>query len=153
MPSLEEKDRDILRILQRDGKISLQALAERVNLSTSPCWRRVKRLDEAGYIDRYAAILNPRALGLMAQAYLHVSLVDHAEETIKAFDRFVQTEAQVIECCSVTGSDDYLMKVVAEGPEELETFIMKRVLRLGVVRSSHTNFVLRRTKSNGALPV
>ena len=150
---LEAKDKEILRVLQKDGKISLQALAEAVNLSTSPCWRRVKRLEESGLIDRYAAILNPRKLGLHAQAYMHVSLMDHTEATIDAFDRFVQTEDQITECCSITGSNDYMLKVVAEGPEALETFIMKRVLRLGIVRSSHTNFVLRRTKSSTALPV
>ncbi|CUI71729.1 Lrp/AsnC family transcriptional regulator [Cognatishimia activa] len=150
---LEENDKKILRVLQRDGKISLQALADEVNMSTSPCWRRIKRLEEAGLIDRYAAILNPRLLGLHAQAYMHVSLLDHTEATIEAFDRFVQTEDQITECCSITGSNDYMLKVVAEGPEELETFIMKRVLRLGIVRSSHTNFVLRRTKSSTALPV
>ncbi|MDC0738724.1 Lrp/AsnC family transcriptional regulator [Cognatishimia sp. SS12] len=153
MTQLEEKDREILRILQQDGKISLQALAEKVHLSSSPCWRRVKRLEEAGLIDRYVAILNPRALGLHAQAYMHVSLMDHTEATIAAFDRFVQNEPQITECCSITGSDDFMLKVVAEGPEALETFIMKRVLRLGIVRSSHTNFVLRRTKSSTALPV
>jgi len=150
---LEEKDREILRVLQKDGKISLQALSEAVNLSTSPCWRRVKRLEESGVIDRYAAILNPRKLGLHAQAYMHVSLMDHTEATVEAFDRFVQNEAQITECCTITGSNDYLLKVVAEGPEALEAFIMKRVLRLGIVRSSHTNFVLRRTKSSSALPV
>lgn len=150
---LEEKDKEILRVLQRDGKISLQALAEEVHLSTSPCWRRVKRLEESGLIDRYVAILNPRLLGLHAQAYMHVSLLDHTEATIEAFDRFVQNEDQITECCSITGSNDYLLKVVAEGPEALETFIMKRILRLGIVRSSHTNFVLRRTKSSSALPV
>ncbi len=153
MPMIEEKDREILRILQADGKISLHALAEQVSLSTSPCWRRVKRLEDAGLIDRYVAILDPRALGLHAQAYMQVSLQDHTEETIATFDRFVQTEDQIIECCSITGSNDFLMKVVAEDPEALEHFIMRRVLRLGVVRSSHTNFVLRRTKSNTALPV
>lgn len=150
---LEEKDREILRVLQKDGKISLQALAQQVNLSTSPCWRRIKRLEESGLIEGYAALLNPRLLGLHAQAYMHVSLMDHAEATIEAFDRFVQTEGQITECCSITGSNDYMLKVVAEGPEALEEFIMKRVLRLGIVRSSHTNFVLRRTKSSSALPV
>jgi DNA-binding Lrp family transcriptional regulator len=153
LPALEEKDREILRILQKDGKINLQQLADRVHLSTSPCWRRVKRLEESGLISGYVAILDPRKLGLNAQAYMHVSLLDHTEETIQAFDRFVQSEDRVIECCSITGSDDYLLKVVAEDPEDLEQFIMRRVLRLGIVRSSHTNFVLRQTKSSSALPV
>lgn len=153
MPHLDEIDRQILRLLQADGKISLQAMAEQLNMSTSPCWRRIKQLQDAGVIRGYTAILDQKALGLNAQAYLQVSLIDHKEETIQAFDRFVQNEDQVVECASITGSNDYLLKVVAEDAEALELFIMKRILRLGLVRSSYTNFVLRRTKSSTALPV
>ncbi len=150
---LDEFDRKILRHLQREGKIGLNDLAKSIGLSSSPCWRRVKRLQEGGLITGYAAILDPKALGLHALAYLHVSLVDHAEETIETFDQFVQAEDQIVECCSITGSNDYLLKVFANDPEGLERFIMHRVLRLGVVRSSHTNFVLRRTKFSTVLPV
>lgn len=153
MPQLDEIDRTILRTLQKDGKISLQALATQVNMSTSPCFRRVKRLQDSGIITGYVALLDQKALGLNAQAYLQLSLIDHKEETIQAFDRFVQNEAQVIECASITGSNDYLLKVVAEDAEALEQFIMKRVLRLGIISSSYTNFVLRRTKSSTVLPV
>ena len=153
MPNLDEIDRTILRTLQKDGKISLQALAGQVNMSTSPCFRRVKRLQDIGIITGYVALLDQKALGLNAQAYLQLSLIDHKEETIQAFDRFVQNEAQVIECASITGSNDYLLKVVAEDAEALEQFIMKRVLRLGIISSSYTNFVLRRTKSSTVLPV
>lgn len=153
MPQFDEIDRKILRTLQKDGKISLQALAAQVNMSTSPCFRRVKRLQDSGIITGYVALLDQKALGLNAQAYLQLSLIDHKEETIQAFDRFVQNEAQVIECASITGSNDYLLKVVAEDAEALEQFIMKRVLRLGIISSSYTNFVLRRTKSSTVLPV
>lgn len=153
MPQLDEIDRTLLRTLQKDGKISLQALAGQVNMSTSPCFRRVKRLQDIGIITGYVALLDQKALGLNAQAYLQLSLIDHKEETIQTFDRFVQNEAQVIECASITGSNDYLLKVVAEDAEALEQFIMKRVLRLGIISSSYTNFVLRRTKSSTVLPV
>ncbi len=150
---LDNIDRAILRILQRDGKIGLQDIAEQVGLSSSPCWRRIRRMEDAGLIDRYAAILNPKAVDLNTQAYMYVSLLDHREETVATFNHFVQTEEHVIECCSISGSNDYLLKVVARDPEALEEFIMQRVLRLGIVRASNTNFVLRRTKSSMALPV
>lgn len=153
MPQLDKIDREILRILQIDGKISLQALSEQLNLSTSPCWRRVKRLQDMGVIKGYAALLDAKKLGLQAQAFLQVSLIDHREETIQAFDRFVQNEPQVVECASITGRNDYLLKVVANDPEALEHFIMKRVLRLGLVGASYTNFVLKNTKSSSVLPV
>lgn len=153
MPQLDDTDRQILQKLQQDGKISLQTLAEQLNMSTSPCWRRVKRLQDEGIIKSYVALLDPKALGLNAQAYLQLSLINHKEDTIQAFDRFVQNEPQVIECASITGSKDYLLKVVAEDAEALEQFIMRRVLRLGLISASYTNFVLRSTKSSTALPV
>ncbi len=151
--SIDSFDKAVLSVLQKDGKISTQDLAAETNLSTSPCWRRVKRLEQAGVIEKYVAVLDPKKLGLHAFAYVHISLVDHTEETIRKFDTFVQSDNQVIECCSITGESDYVLKVVASDPENLEEFIMKRILGLGIVRSSMTNFVLRRTKTRGAMPL
>ncbi len=153
MDTLDATDRRLLELLQHDGKMSLQELAEATNLSTSPCWRRIRKLEELGVINRYVAVLDRRKLGLNAMAYVQVQLIDHSEDTIGAFDRFVQTEPQVVECASITGSNDYMLKVVAQDPESLETFLLKRILRLGLVRSSHTHFMLRQTKSSTALPV
>jgi DNA-binding Lrp family transcriptional regulator len=153
MPKLDEIDRDILRHLQNDGKMSLQKLAEQLNMSTSPCWRRVQRLQDEGFIKQYIALLDPKVLGLNAQAYLQVTLVDHKEDTILAFERFVANEPQVIECATITGQSDFFLKVVAASPEALEQFIMQRILRSGLVSASNTNFILRVTKSSAALPV
>lgn len=153
MPVLDVQDKSILRLLQGNAKISSQELADKVNLSVSPCWRRVRKLEDAGIIERYVTLLNRRNLGLNTLAYVHVSLIEHTEAAIKAFDDFVAGQEQIIECCSVTGSDDYLLKVVAEDPEGLETFLMQKMLRLGIVRSSTTNFVLRQKKYSTALPL
>ena len=153
MPNLTTQDKNLLQILQQDGKVNTQSLAEKVGMSPSPCWRRVRKLEETGVIERYVALLDAKKLGLNARAYVHVSLLDHAEETINTFDKFVLTEPQIIECCAVTGSDDYLLKVIAADPEGLEQFIMQKILRLGVVRSSTTHFVLRQKKYSTALPL
>ena len=153
MPNLTAQDKNLLQILQQDGKVNTQSLAEQVGMSPSPCWRRVRKLEETGVIERYVALLDAKKLGLNARAYVHVSLLDHAEETINTFDKFVLTEPQIIECCAVTGSDDYLLKVIAADPEGLEQFIMQKILRLGVVRSSTTHFVLRQKKYSTALPL
>ena len=153
MPVLDELDKHLLQLLQRNAKISTQDLADQVNLSVSPCWRRVRKLEDAGIIERYVTLLNRRKLGLNTLAFVHVSLIEHTEAAIKIFDDFVEQEDQIIECCSITGSDDYLLKVVAEDPEGLETFIMKKVLRLGIVRSSTTHFVLRQKKYRTELPL
>lgn len=150
---LDGFDRHILRLVQADATISTQELADRVGLSASPCWRRLKRMQEAGLILGQVALVSPRALGLRAVAYLSVSLVDHSEATIARFDAFVQRHDQVVECATITGSADYLLKVYASDPEALEQFIMRELLALGVVRSSNTALVLRQTKYTTALPV
>ncbi|MEE9427142.1 MAG: Lrp/AsnC family transcriptional regulator [Paracoccaceae bacterium] len=153
MPNLDHHDRQLLRLLQKNAKISSQDLAEKLGLSLSPVWRRVRKLESSGIIDRYVTMLNPRKLGLNTMAYVHVSLMEHTEEAIAAFDRFVAEQDQVIECSSVTGADDYLLKVVAKDPEGLETFLMQKMLRLGIVRSSTTHFVLRQKKYSTELPL
>lgn len=102
MAEIDQYDRSILRILQSDGKIGNQELAEKVNLSNSPCWRRVKKLEESGVIDGYVAMLNPKALGLSAMAYVHIALLDHRQQTIEILDDFVAGQEQIIEYSSVT---------------------------------------------------
>lgn len=153
MPQLDETDRRLLRLLQRDSTLSTQALAEQAGLSASPAWRRVRRLIEEGVIRRQVALVDPVRAGLHAMAYLQVSLMEHTEESLARFDRFVQTEDQIVECSAITGTSDYHLKIVAPDPEGLEHFIMRRMLALGLVRGTVTNFVLRQTKYTTALPL
>ena len=143
----------ILKVLQRNGRASMQELSQAVDLSPSPCWRRVKRLEEDGYITRYAAILDGKKLGLNAFAHVQVSLVDHDISSIDKFQAFVEKSEQVLECASITGDFDYILKVAARDPEALEQFIIQNLLRLGVVRTTTTTFILRQMKVSGALPV
>lgn len=150
---LDEIDRAILAVLQGDAKISLADLAAKVNLSTSPCWRRVRRLEEAGVIAGYVTLLEGKSIGINSLAYVQVSLLEHTEDSIARFDAFVQSQPQIIECASITGSSDFMLKVVAPDPEGLELFIMKKLLALGLVRAANTHFVLRQTKTTTALPV
>ncbi len=150
---LDKFERLILKTLQRNGRASTQELSEAVGLSASPCWRRVKRLEDDGYITRYAAILDGKKLGLNAFAYVQISLVDHSEDSINTFHKFVAQSDQVLDCASITGEFDFFLKVVASDPEALERFIMKKILRLGIVRTTSTNFILRPLKVSGALPV
>ena len=150
---LDAFEKLILKVLQRNGRASMQELSQAVDLSPSPCWRRVKRLEEDGYITRYAAILDGKTLGLNAFAHVQVSLVDHDISSIDKFQAFVEKSEQVLECASITGDFDYIMKVAARDPEALEQFIIQNLLRLGVVRTTTTTFILRQMKVSGALPV
>ena len=153
MEKLDNFDRSILRVLQADGKIGNQDLAEKVNLSSSPCWRRVRKLEDSGVIDSYVAMFNPKSLGLTPMAYVHIALLDHRQKTIETLDNFVATQDQIIECSSITGSNDYLLKIIETDTESLEKFIMQSLLRLGIVRSSTTNLILRQQKYTTALPL
>ena len=150
---LDDYERKILKTLQRHGRASTQDLSDTVGLSSSPCWRRVKRLEDDGYIKHYAAVLDGKKLGLHAVAYVQVSLMDHTEQSIKTFEHFIQGNDQVLECASITGDFDFLLKVVATDPEALEDLIMRDILRLGVVRTTATKFVLRQIKTGAALPI
>ena len=150
---MDPADRRLLALLQQDARASTQALAEAAGLSPSPAWRRVRRLEEAGIIERHVALLSPQRLGLHAMAYVQVSLLEHREEALARFDRFVQTEAQILECATITGTFDYQLKIVATDPEGLEHFLMRRMLSLGIIRSTVTHFVLRQTKYTTALPL
>lgn len=153
MPQLDETDRRLLRLLQNDSTLSTQDLADRAGLSASPAWRRVRRMIEDGVIRRQVALIAPASAGLHAMAYVQVSLLDHTEESLARFDHFVQTENQIIECATITGTSDYHMKIIAPDPEGLEHFIMRRLLALGIVRGTVTNFVLRQIKYTTAMPL
>lgn len=150
---LDEYEKAILKALQHNGRASTQELSEAVGLSQSPCWRRVKRLEENGFITRYSAILDGKKLGLHALAHVQVSLLDHTQSSIDTFLDFVEENEQVLECSSITGDFDYILKVATKNPEALEEFIAQKLLRLGVVRTTTTIFILRQLKVSGSLPV
>ncbi len=150
---LDKFEKLILKALQRNARASTQELSDVVGLSQSPCWRRVKRLEEDGYITRYSAILDGKKLGLHALAHVQVSLLDHTETSVDVFQRFIEQNEQVLECASTTGGFDYILKVAATDPEALEQFIMHSLGRLGVVRTTTTIFILRQLKVYGALPI
>lgn len=149
---MDSLDKSILAELQKDGKLSMQDLADRVNSSSTQCWRRVRQLQDQGVILGYQAVLDSGAMGLQAMAYIHIALKDHGEKSVRDFLHIVETSEQIIECCSITGDHDFMLKVVAHSPAGLERFLMRRLLATGLVRETRSNFVLRECKSRGALP-
>lgn len=150
---LDELDRRILAELQQNARLSNRELSERVGLSPAPCWRRVKRLEESGVVVRYATLLDAEAVGLPVTAYLHVALDDHHPQTVKRFDELIQRLPEVLECYSMSGQTDYLLKVVAPGMSEYEAFLSKNLLPVAAVRSVNTSFVLKRKKLTTVLPL
>ncbi len=151
--SIQNADESILRALQSDGRLSMQELAEKTGLSASQCWRRVRDLEASGIISGYTAQVSAKSVGLDAIAYVHIALRDHNEENINAFLRLIESENQIVECASITGDHDFVLKVYARSPEDLEQFIMKRLLTSGLVKDTRSNFILREIKTRRPLPI
>ncbi|GAB1360800.1 Lrp/AsnC family transcriptional regulator [Rhodobacter sp.] len=150
---LDAADRRLLQLLQRDARASTQELADAAGLSSSPAWRRLKRLEEAGVIRAQVALLDPRKLGLETLAYVQVILTDHVEATVAKFDAFVRNQGRVLECARIAGGFDYMLKVVCADAADLEEFLMRHLLALGIVRTSSTSIVLRQMKATTELPL
>src|SRR5579864_8042383 len=151
--TLDRVDRRILDALQADARISNQELAKKVGLSPAPCWRRLRRLEEEGFIAGYATLLSALAIGLPIQAYALVSLENHHPQTVRQFDQLVRDRPEVLECHSMSRPNDYLLRIVAASMEAYERFMSAYVLQIPAVRSVNTSFVLRTKKFTTRLPV
>jgi Lrp/AsnC family leucine-responsive transcriptional regulator len=150
---LDAVDRRILRALQREGRLSIVALAEQVGLSATPCQRRVKRLEEAGVIRGYAARLDPGRIGLPLQAFVQVALESHAEEVVERFHRALAARPEVIAAYSMSGETDYLLHVLAPDMDAFGDFATRALLRMPGVKETRSSFVLATLKAPGEVPV
>ena len=150
---LNRSERDILSLLQREGRISNVELAERVGLSESPCYRRVRQLEESGLIEGYGARLNPRLLGLEVTAFVQVSLGEHDEEQQQQFLEAVRAEEHIVECHAMSGGHDFLLKVLARSMDHFSEISMQRILKFPGVNSTESNFSLMTIKQDPGLPL
>ena len=157
IPTLDKLDKAILRCLQAHGRETYDVVGEQVGLSASAVLRRVKRLEEAGVIDHYAALVRPEAVGLGLTAYLNVRLEKHTEShkrnAIHLFRASVQTWPEVVECAALAGEMDYLLRVVVQDMAHYSRFIMDTLLKHPSVQDCKTSFVLDRVKATTAVPV
>lgn len=153
MIKLDSIDFNILRELQDNGRLSNHDLAKRVGLSPSPCWRRVKRLEDEGILNHYAAILDPESAGFHLIAFAHVMLEKHQMEMLDQFDEAICERPEVLEYYSMSGDYDFLMKVIARNMKDYEEFQTGFLMRLPVVRSVSTSFVLKQKKHTTRLPL
>jgi len=149
----EPGDIRILKALQSEGRLTNQELAERVGMSTSPCWRRVKRLEEAGVIRGYQALVDRRAVGLGVLAFVRVQIDTHSHDEAQRFEREVGELEAVIACYSVAGEADFLLQVVAADLDNYAEFAMTVIRRLPGIKEMHTMFVLKDIKASTVLPV
>lgn len=152
--SLDGYDRRILEALQEDGRLSNQDLADRIGLSPSPCLRRVRRLEEAGLIAAYRALLNARALGLNLMAFIQISMDRHTPERFENFERHIGELPEVLECHLITGqSADYLLKVIVADMDGFQALLLNKITRIDGVTGVHSSFVMKSPVSKTSLPL
>ena len=151
---MDRYDQHILEVLQQDGRISNQDLADRIGLSPSPCLRRVRQLEEDGIIDRYVALLKPEKLGLKLTALIQISMDKHTPERFENFERQVKRFPEVQSCYLITGQTaDYILQVVVPDMEAYQEFLLGKLTRIEGVSGVHSSFVMRKVVDSTAVPL
>jgi DNA-binding Lrp family transcriptional regulator len=150
---LDRTDRTILAELQRDGRLSNRELAETVHLSESACLRRVRALEEAGVIDRYAALISQSKVGLPGNVFVSITLNRQEQADLAAFEEAVKRVPEVMECYLMTGAQDYLLRVVVSDAADFERLHSQHLTRLPGVARVQSSFALRTVRKSTELPV
>lgn len=150
---LDGFERKILRLLQRDAGLSVAALAEKVGLSASPCWRRVDRLEREGFIKRRVAIVDREKVGLNAHVFAQVKLNAHGRSNLDEFTAAIRDFPEVLECYVLMGSVDFMLRVVTADIKAYERFFFERLSRLPGVQEINSTVALSEIKADTALPI
>ncbi|MFP7571687.1 Lrp/AsnC family transcriptional regulator [Marivita sp. S2033] len=150
---MDRKDQQIIRALQRNGRMTNQDLASEVNLSPSPCLRRLKLLEANGVITGYSADIDAEAYGLPVTVFVHVKLENHTEATVKQFEADISRLDQVLECFVMTGASDYLLRVIVADLTGYETFVRRKLHPIGGIASIDSSFVYGVVKKTNVFPV
>jgi Lrp/AsnC family transcriptional regulator len=150
---LDDIDRRILEILQEDASLSSAQVAERVGLSSSPCWRRIQRLEKAGVIRKRVALLDPALLGLGIVVFASVRLTAHGRQALPEFEAAVERYPEVMECYTVSGGQDYLLRVATRDIHAYEVFLREQLLQLPSVGEVHSRIAITQVKYTTAIPI
>jgi DNA-binding Lrp family transcriptional regulator len=153
MIELDRATRRLIDTLQRQGRQSVQQLADALGMSATPVWRRLKELEQSGVIRREVVLMDREKLGLAICAWAYVSLVRHTDGAVEDFERLVASSPEIMECASITGEADYVVKVVVPDMKAYDRFLQERLFKLKGVASIRTNVVLREVKYETALPL
>ena len=151
---LDRQDKRILATLQQDGSVTNLELAEKIGLSPSPCARRVKQLEEAGFINKKVTLLNANKLNLKLTALIQISMDKHTPDRFELFEKEVSQYPEVMECLLITGqSADYQLKVVVADMETYQEFLLNKITRIQGVSDVHSSFILREVINSTELPL
>ncbi|MEJ1097465.1 MULTISPECIES: Lrp/AsnC family transcriptional regulator [unclassified Pseudoxanthomonas] len=151
--ALDRTDLRLLALLQREGRAANTDIAAQVNLSPSACLRRIQRLEAVGAISGYAALVDPKAVGLGLQAFVRVQLEKHGQPSIDLFAESMQSWDEVVACYALTGDMDYLLHVVVQDLEHFSRFLLDKLLNASGVADVNSSFVLRTVKAFSGLPL
>src|SRR5271154_4133173 len=151
--ALDSVDAKILDLIQHDAGLSVAEIAERVGLSSSPCWRRIKRLEDAGVIQRRVTILDREKLGLGFEVYCTVKLSLPTKDNLEAFELSVQRWPEVVQCATVTGAADYELRIVTRDMHAFDDFLREKILSLGLVSNIESRIVVRAVKNTTTVPL
>ena len=153
MSRLDQVDLGILTRLQDNGRETNARLASALSLSETPCWRRLKRLEEEGYIEGYQASLNRRKLGLGVMAFVQISCLKHDQDTTGELERLIRNSDNILSCHNTTGSADFLLQVVARDLDDYSRFVDQVLRKLPGISDISSNLSLRELKSSSRLPL
>ena len=151
--NIDTKDLSILSILQNRGRIAISELAAKLNMSDTPCLRRVKKLEKAGVISGYSAKINPEAMGFNAMVYVFIRLTENSNISADLFENAMKKLPEVLECSVITGSHDYLLKIIANDLLGYECFVKKSLGSLTCISSIESTVVLKQTFARGERPI
>ena len=150
---IDAVDIRILNELQADGSLTNLELAKRVHLSPSPCLTRVKALENAGVIDRYVALVQPKSLGLNLSVFISISLKEQSKSALAAFEKSIADHDEIMECYLMTGDSDYLIRVAVADITALEKFILEQLTPIAGIEKIRSSFALKQVKYKTALPL
>lgn len=150
---LSETDRRILRVLQEDGRMTVQAIAERVGLSASPCLRRIRQMEDSGVISAYSAVVDQSRVGLPVSVFISIKLERQRATELDRFAKAISVWPEVMECYLMTGQQDFLVRVVCADLSTYETFLRNRLTQIEGVKSIESSFALGQVKYSRVLPL
>ncbi len=150
---LTKADIKLLKLLQHDASLSTAELAERVGMSQSPCWRRINRIEQEGFIQRKVALLDQQKLGMEVVVFTTINLTTHGRSALQEFELEIVKFPEVVECYTMTGSMDYMLKIVTRDIRHYEIFIRTHLAQLPGIREMHSNVAVTRIKDTTELPL
>lgn len=151
MKKIDDIDAKLLSLLQQDGRKTIKELAAQLEMSTTPIFERIKKLEKAGIIDHYAAVLNPDKLGKKLYAFAHISLKDHSKKLVDEFTKQIIEVPQVMECHYVTGDSDFILKILLDDMEKYREFVMNSLFEMSNIAKVETFLSLSVSKQSNVI--